>query len=138
MPVDDAVEAILALSAFLHHVYVKRCQEVAYQQEIEEARRQRVQIDFAENTCASDSIHKGSFVVMRVHGVKARSVRNYVVLVAMSSGNLTAVIYLNRSGRKFSIVDLKEWPVDKVDILRVPVQPSLDNRVGYDFGEIYI
>ena len=44
MPVDDAVEAILdALPAFLHHVYVKRCQEVAYQQEIEEARRQNVQ-----------------------------------------------------------------------------------------------
>ena len=36
-----------------------------------------VQIDFAENyTCASDSIHKGSFVVVHVHGVKARSVSN--------------------------------------------------------------
>ena len=47
-----------------------------------------VQIDFAENyTCASDSIHKGSFVVMRVHGVKARSASNYVALVAMSSGD---------------------------------------------------
>ena len=47
-----------------------------------------VQIDFAENyTCASDSIHKGSFVVVRVHGVKARSVSNYVALVAMSSGD---------------------------------------------------
>ena len=33
MPVDDAVEVILdALPAFLCHVYVKRCQEVAYQQ----------------------------------------------------------------------------------------------------------
>ena len=43
MPVDDAVEVILdALTAFLCHVYVKRCQEVAYQQEIEEARRQNV------------------------------------------------------------------------------------------------
>ena len=47
-----------------------------------------MQIDFAENyTCASDSIHKGSFVVVRVHGVKARSASNYlaVALVAMSS-----------------------------------------------------
>ena len=43
MPVGDAVEVILdALTAFLCHVYVKRCQEVAYQQEIEEARRQNV------------------------------------------------------------------------------------------------
>ena len=44
MPVDDAVEAILdALPAFLRHVYyVKRGQELAYQQEIEEARRQNV------------------------------------------------------------------------------------------------
>ena len=43
MPVDDAVEVILdALTAFLCHVYVKRFQEVAYQQEIEEARRQNV------------------------------------------------------------------------------------------------
>ena len=41
-----------------------------------------VQIDFAENyTCASDSIHKGSFVVVRVHGVKAISASNYVALV---------------------------------------------------------
>ena len=85
-----------------------------------------MQIDFAENTY----IHKGSFVVVRVHGVKAISVSNYVALVAMSSG----VIYLNRSGRKFSIVDPKEWLVDKVNILRVPVQPLLDNRDG----EIYI
>ena len=46
-----------------------------------------VQIDFAENyTCASDSI-LGSFVVVRVHGVKARSASNYVALVAMSSGD---------------------------------------------------
>ena len=38
MPVDDVVKSILyALSAFLRHVYVKRCQEVAYQQEIEES-----------------------------------------------------------------------------------------------------
>ena len=36
-----------------------------------------------------------------------------------SSGDLTAVIYLNGSGRKFSTVDPKEWLVDKVDILRV-------------------
>ena len=49
---------------------------------------------------------------------------------------VTALIYLNRSGRKFSIVDPKEWLVDKVDILRVLAQPSLDNRVGYDFGEL--
>ena len=43
MPVGDAVEVILdALTAFLCHVYVKRRQEVAYQQEIEEARRQDV------------------------------------------------------------------------------------------------
>ena len=44
MPVDDAVEVILdaLTTAFLCHVYVKRCQEVAYQQEIEEARRQNV------------------------------------------------------------------------------------------------
>ena len=45
MPVDDAVEVILdALPAFLCHVYVKRChcQEVACQQEIEEAWRQNV------------------------------------------------------------------------------------------------
>ena len=47
-----------------------------------------MQIDFAGNyTCASDSIHKDSFVVVRVHGVKARSTSNYVVLVAMSSGD---------------------------------------------------
>ena len=94
--------------------------------------------DFAENyTCASDSIHKGSFVVVRVHGVKARSASNDVALVAMSSGD-SSHIYLNRSGRKFSIVDLKEWLVDKVDILRVLAQPSLDNRDGYDFGELDI
>ena len=32
MSVDDAVESILdALPGFLRHVYVKRCQEVAYQ-----------------------------------------------------------------------------------------------------------
>ena len=65
MPVDDAVEAILdALLAFLCHVYVKRCQEVAHQQEIEESPAARcvVQIDYAEHyTCASDSIHKSSF-----------------------------------------------------------------------------
>ena len=97
-----------------------------------------VQIDFAENyTCASDSIHKGSFVVVHVHGVKARSASNYVALVAMSSGDLTVVIYVNRSGRKFCIGDPKEWLVDKV-ILRVLAQPSLDNRDGYDFGEIDI
>ncbi len=50
MPVDDAVNAILdALPAFLCHVYVKRCQEVAYQQEIEEssATKSVVQIHFA-------------------------------------------------------------------------------------------
>ena len=48
-----------------------------------------VQIDFAENytSRASDSIHKGSFVVVRVHGVKAISASNYVALVAMSSGD---------------------------------------------------
>ena len=98
-----------------------------------------VQNDFAENyTCASDSIHKGSFVEERVHGVTARSASNYVALVAMSSGDLTVVIYLNRSGRKFSIVDPKEWLVDKVDILRVLMQPSLDNGDRYDFGEIDI
>ena len=53
MPVDDAVKAILeALPAFLRHVYVKRCQEVAYQQEIEESLAAKcvVQIDFAENS----------------------------------------------------------------------------------------
>ena len=54
-----------------------------------------------------------------------------------SSGDL-AVIYLNGSGRKFSTVDPKEWLVDKVDILRVLGQPSLDNRNIYDFGEIDI
>ena len=98
-----------------------------------------MQIDFAENyTCASDSIHKGSFVVVRVHGVKARSASNYVALVAMSSGDLTVVIYLNRSGQKFCILDPKEWLVDKVNIFRVLAQPSLDNRDGYDFGEIDI
>ena len=38
MSVDDAVESILdALPGFLRHVYVKRCQEVAYQQDIEES-----------------------------------------------------------------------------------------------------
>ena len=84
-----------------------------------------MQIDFAENyTCASDSIHEGSFV--GVHGVKARSASNDVELVAMSSSDLTVVIYLIRSGRKFSIVDPKEWQVEKVNILRVLVQPSLD------------
>ena len=52
-----------------------------------------VQIDFAENyRCASDSIH--SFVVVRVHGVKARSASNYVALVAMSSGDLTDSCHL--------------------------------------------
>ena len=68
--------------------------------------------------------------MVRVHGVKARSVSNHVALVA--------VIYLNRSGRKFSMVDPKEWLVDKVNILRVLAQPSLDNRDGYDLGEIDI
>ena len=62
------------------------------------------------NVCASDFIHNlGSFAVVRVHGVKTRSVSNYVALVAMSSGNLTAVIY----GRKFSMVDPKEWLLAK-------------------------
>ena len=51
---------------------------------------------------------------------------------------VTALMYLNRSGQKFSIVDPKEWLVDKVDILRVLAQPSLDNRDGYDFGELDI
>ena len=55
MPIDDAVESILdALPGFLRHVYVKRCQEVAYQQDIEESSAAKcvVQIDFAENyTC---------------------------------------------------------------------------------------
>ena len=55
MPVDDAVKANLyALSAFSRHVYLKRCQEVAYQQEIEEssATKSVVQIHFAGNyTC---------------------------------------------------------------------------------------
>ena len=55
MPIDDAVESILdALPGFLRHVYVKRCQEVAYQQHIEESSAAKcvVQIDFAENyTC---------------------------------------------------------------------------------------
>ena len=49
MPVDDAVESILdALPGFLCHVYVKRCQEVAYQQDIEESSAAKcvVQIDF--------------------------------------------------------------------------------------------
>ena len=93
-----------------------------------------VQIDFAENyTCASDSIHKGSFVVVRVHGVKARSASKLSPCL-----QVTTLIYLNRSGRKFSIVDPKEWLADKVDILRVLAQPSLDNRDGYDFGELDI
>ena len=69
--------------------------------------------------------------------MKAGSERNYVALVTMTSGDETSV-YLNRSGRKFSIVDEKEWMVDKVDILRVLAQPSLDNRDRYDFGEIDI
>ena len=76
--------------------------------------------------------------MVRVHGVKARSASNYVAIVAMSSGDLTAVIYLNRSGRKFSIVDPNEWLVYQVDILRVLAQPSLDNRDRDDFGEIDI
>ena len=127
MPVDDAVEVIIdALPAFLCHVYVKRCQEtcgIPARHRRSSAAKCIVQIDFAENyTCASDSIHKGSFVVVRVRGVKARSASNYVALVAMSSGDLTVVIYLNRSGRMFSIVDPKEWLADKVDILRVLAQ----------------
>ena len=76
--------------------------------------------------------------MVRVHGVKARFASNYFARVAMSSSDLTVVIYLNRSGRKFSIVDPKEWLDDKVDILRVLAQPSLDNLDGYDFGEIDI
>ena len=56
----------------------------------------------------------------------------------MTLGDETSVVYLNKSGRKFSIMDPKEWLVDKVDILRVLAQPSLDNRDRYDFGEIYI
>ena len=87
---------------------------------------------------ASDSIHKSNFVVVRVHGLKAGSERNYVALVTMTSGDETSVVYLNRSGWKFSIVDPKEWLVDKVDILRVLAQPLLDNRDRYDFGEIDI
>ena len=73
-----------------------------------------------------------------VNGVKAGSERNYVALVTMTSDDETSVVYLNRSGRKFSTVDPKEWMVDKVDILRVLAQPSLDNRDRYDFGEIDI
>ena len=49
------MKAILdALPAFLRHVYVKRCQEVAYPQEIEESSATKcvVQIQFAGNyTC---------------------------------------------------------------------------------------
>ena len=90
-----------------------------------------MQIDFAENyTCASDSIHKGSFVVVCVHGVKARSASNYVALHLSPCLQVAALIYLN--------VDPKEWLVDKVDILRVLAKPSLDNRDGYDFGELDI
>ena len=52
MPVDDAVESTLdELLGFLCHVYMKRCQEVEYQQDIEESSAVKcvVQIDFAEN-----------------------------------------------------------------------------------------
>ena len=95
-----------------------------------------VQIDFAENyTCASDSIHKGRFGVVRVHGVQDPPA---TMLHLSPCLQVTALIFLNRSGRKFSIVDPKEWLVDKVDILRILAQPSLDNRVGYDFGELDI
>ena len=76
--------------------------------------------------------------MVRVHGVKAGSERNYVALVTMTSGDETSVVYLNRSERKFSIVDPKVWLEDKVDILMVLAQPSLDNRDRYDFREIDI
>ena len=82
---------------------------------------------------ALDSIHKGNFVVLRIHGVKAGSERSYVALVTMTLGDQTSM-----DGWKFSIVDPKEWMVDKVDILRVLAQPSLDNCDRYDFGEIDI
>ena len=42
---------------------------------------------------ASDSMHKGNFVVVRVHGVKAGSERNYVALVTMTSGDETSIVY---------------------------------------------
>ena len=44
----------MTVPGFLRHVYVKRCQEVAYQQDIEESSAAKcvVQIDFSENyTC---------------------------------------------------------------------------------------
>jgi len=84
---------------------------------------------------ALDFIHKGNFVVVCVHRVKAGSEWNYVALVTMTSGDETSIVYLNRSGQKFSIVDPKEWLVDKVDTLRVLAQHSLDNRDRYDFRE---
>ena len=66
MPVDDAMKAIIdALPAFLCHVYVKRCQEVAYQQEIEESSATKcvVQIHFAGNyTCVfKDEVHSANW-----------------------------------------------------------------------------
>ena len=50
MPLDDAVEAIVStLPGVLRHVYVKRCQEDAYQQDIAQSSATKcvVQVDFA-------------------------------------------------------------------------------------------
>ena len=81
-------------------------------------------------------IHKGNFVVVCVHGVKAGE--NYVAMVMSTGCDDISVVYLKRSGGKFFIVDTKEWLVDNIDIQRVLPQPSLDNRDRYDFGEIDI
>ena len=58
---------------------------------------------------ASDSIHKGNFVVFRIHGVKAGSEFNYVALVTMTSGDKEVHRLPEQDGWKFSIVDPKEW-----------------------------
>ena len=71
MPVDDAVEAILdALPAFLRHVYVKRCQEVAYQQEIEESPAAKCVVQLTMlNTTRVHRIPSTKAALVRVHGV---------------------------------------------------------------------
>ena len=74
MPIDDAVESILdALPGFLRHVYVKWCQGVAYQQDIEESSAAEcvVQIDFAENyTCVfQDEVQSAHWNKKKTHSV---------------------------------------------------------------------
>ena len=58
--------------------------------------------------------------MLRIHGVKVGSERNYVALVTMTSGDQTSIVYLNMI-RWVEILHRgsERMDGDKVDILRV-------------------